>query len=39
MVGDGLAVNYVPDDEALAQCRQLGVQVAQRLKAKVEATA
>ncbi|MHC4985706.1 MAG: FprA family A-type flavoprotein [Planctomycetota bacterium] len=39
MVGDGLAVNYVPDDEALAQCRQLGVQVAQRLKAKVAALA
>ena len=37
MVGDGLSFNYVPDDDALAQCRQLGVEIAQRLKAKVEA--
>ncbi|MHC4563168.1 MAG: flavodoxin domain-containing protein, partial [Planctomycetota bacterium] len=39
MVGNGLNVKYVPDDAALAQCRQLGVDIAQRLKAHVEAAA
>jgi len=32
LIGDGLRVKYVPDDEALARCRQLGEQVAERLK-------
>ncbi|HDZ22826.1 hypothetical protein LCGC14_0401950 [marine sediment metagenome] len=37
MVGEELKVKYVPDEAALARCRQLGVDIAQRLKAKVQA--
>jgi len=39
LVGDGLKVKYVPDDEALAQCRRLGEQVAERLNQAVAAGA
>ncbi|HEY3315797.1 MAG TPA: flavodoxin domain-containing protein [Bacillota bacterium] len=31
-VGDGLKVRHVPGDEALNQCRDLGIQVAEKLK-------
>jgi flavorubredoxin len=34
LVGEGINVKYVPDDEALAQCFSLGVLVAQKLKEK-----
>ncbi len=37
LVGDGLKVKYVPDDDALAQCRLLGEQVAERLNQAVAA--
>lgn len=32
LVGEGINVKYVPDDEALAQCFSLGILVAQKLK-------
>ena len=35
MVGDALRVKFVPTDETLSQCRQLGIDIAKRLKAKV----
>jgi flavorubredoxin len=32
LVGDGLKLKYVPDEAALKQCYELGVQVAEKLK-------
>jgi len=31
LIGEGLEVNYVPDDAALSRCRELGVQIAAHL--------
>lgn len=39
LVGDGLKVQYVPDQGALQQCRALGRQVAERLKTAAAARA
>lgn len=37
LVGEGINVKYVPDNEALAKCFSLGVLVAERLKEKCDA--
>ncbi|MHB9129812.1 MAG: FprA family A-type flavoprotein [Armatimonadota bacterium] len=36
IVNDGVKIKYVPDNEALAQCFDLGVQVAQTLQARLK---
>jgi flavorubredoxin len=37
MVGEGLRIKFVPDDNALGQCHDLGLRVAGRVKALSEA--
>jgi flavorubredoxin len=37
MVGEGLRIKFVPDDNALSQCHDLGLRVAGRVKALSEA--
>ncbi len=39
VIADPLRINYVPDDVALAQCRQLGLKTAEILKARCEGAA